>query len=151
MSTRTCLVSEKLHFDVATDGILEKLLEFMSEYNVSEFSGDLGHFKLKLPVLKLGAGHGARTTKILQGCEIKTGQHLFSRYVLADASTLIPMLEKLGSNGFTIPECACLNIERDLVDQVLADEAFLRMTVEDWNTAVEPKVNGTWRTLEITK
>jgi NAD(P)-dependent dehydrogenase (short-subunit alcohol dehydrogenase family) len=33
----------------------------------------------------------------------------------------------------------------------LADEAFLRMTIEDWNTSVEPKVKGTWNILEITK
>ena len=33
----------------------------------------------------------------------------------------------------------------------LADEAFLRMTIGDWNTSVEPKVRGTWNILEITK
>jgi NADP-dependent 3-hydroxy acid dehydrogenase YdfG len=33
----------------------------------------------------------------------------------------------------------------------LADEAFLQITIEDWNTAVEPKVKGTWNILEITK
>lgn len=33
----------------------------------------------------------------------------------------------------------------------LADEAFLRMTIEDWNTSVEPKVRGTWNILEIAK
>lgn len=33
----------------------------------------------------------------------------------------------------------------------LADEAFLRMTMEDWNTSVEPKVKGTWNILDITK
>ena len=33
----------------------------------------------------------------------------------------------------------------------LADEAFLRMTMEEWNTSVEPKIKGTWNILEATK
>ncbi|KAM0255274.1 hypothetical protein ACHAQJ_005929 [Trichoderma viride] len=33
----------------------------------------------------------------------------------------------------------------------LADEAFLRMKIEDWNTSVEPKVKGTWNIMEIAK
>lgn len=33
----------------------------------------------------------------------------------------------------------------------LADEAFLRMTIEGWNTSVEPKIKGTWNILEATK
>lgn len=33
----------------------------------------------------------------------------------------------------------------------LADEAFLRMMMEDWNTSVEPKVRGAWNILEIIK
>jgi NADP-dependent 3-hydroxy acid dehydrogenase YdfG/aryl carrier-like protein len=33
----------------------------------------------------------------------------------------------------------------------LRDKPFLQMTIEDWNTAIEPKAKGTWNIHEITK
>ncbi|KAL9122555.1 MAG: hypothetical protein Q9187_000886 [Circinaria calcarea] len=112
-------------YDVlATDGVLEKLLEFMSEYDGSKFFRDLGHFKPNLRVLELGAGSGAATTKILQCLRHDKGQNLFSRYVLADASTGLINVAKDRFKGFTNLEFTCLNIERDLVDQDFGDEEF---------------------------
>jgi SAM-dependent methyltransferase len=112
-------------YDVlATDGILEKLLEFTSEYDGSKFFRDLGHFKPNLRVLKLGAGSGAGTTKILQCLRHNKGQNLFSRYVLADASTGLIDVAKARFKRFTNLEFACLNIERDLGDQGFDDEEF---------------------------
>ncbi|RMZ85496.1 hypothetical protein DV736_g6583, partial [Chaetothyriales sp. CBS 134916] len=33
----------------------------------------------------------------------------------------------------------------------VAVEAFLQMTIEDWNTSVEPKIRGTWNIFEVIK
>ena len=112
-------------YDVlATDGIFEKFLEFISEYDGSKYFRDLGHFKPNLRILELGAGSGAATTKILQCLRHNKGQKLFSRYVLADASTGLIDVAKARFKGFTNLEFTCLNIERDLVDQDFGDEEF---------------------------
>lgn len=109
---------------LATDGILEKLLEFMSEYDGSSFFRTLGHFKPNIRVLELGAGSGAATTKILPYLQHDKGQNLFSRYVLADASMGLLDVAKTRFKGFRNLEFTCLNIERDLVDQDFGNEEF---------------------------
>ena len=119
------LTGKRNAYDVlVTDGVLEKVFEFLSEYDGTKFFRDLGHFKPNLRVLELGAGSGAATTKILQYLRHDKGQNLFSRYVLADASTGLLNAAKDRFKGVENLEFACLNIERDLADQDFGDEEF---------------------------
>ncbi|KAF5865013.1 hypothetical protein ETB97_005578 [Aspergillus alliaceus] len=102
---------------LATDGILEKLSKFISEYDGSKFFYVIGHFRPSLRVVKLGAGSDAATSKISQSLRHDKGQNLFSRYVLTDAA-------KSQLKSVADVEFASANIKRDLADQGFGDEEF---------------------------
>ncbi|KAL8881851.1 MAG: hypothetical protein Q9198_001030, partial [Flavoplaca austrocitrina] len=119
------LSGERDIYDIlATDGVLEKLLEYMSEYDRSEFFHNFAHFKPNLRILELGAGSGAATAKILPYLRHEKGQNLFSRYVVTDASMGLVNAAKERFKGVTNLEFACLSVEKDLADQDLEDEEF---------------------------
>jgi acyl transferase domain-containing protein/SAM-dependent methyltransferase len=112
-------------YDVlATGGLLERVNRSMVEYDGSKFFHELGLFKPNLRVLELGAGSGAATAKILQYLRHEKGQDLFSRYILADASTGLLDIARTRFKGSKNLEFACLDIERDLFNQDFEQEEF---------------------------
>ena len=96
----------------------------MSAFDASKFLGALGHFKPNLRILELGAGSGSRTTEILQYLRHEGGQELFSKYVVADASTGLINEAKRRLQGFKNVEFAYLNIGKDLDNQDFGGEEF---------------------------
>jgi SAM-dependent methyltransferase len=109
---------------LGTDGLLERVDRSMVEYDGSKFFHEFGLYKPNMRVLELGAGSGGATAKILQYLRHEKGRNLFSRYVMADASTGLLDIARTRFKGSKDLEFACLDIERDLFNQDFEHEEF---------------------------
>ena len=113
------LAGEKGTLEVLdVDQTLDKLRNFITEHDASEFYRCLGQSKPNLRVLELGVGLSATaTTRILEYLRRPDGQALYSRYLCTDTvPAIIASVEERFTDVSNL-KFATLDITKDPLDQ----------------------------------
>lgn len=108
---------------LAVTDILDKLQEFMVEYDASILLRCMGNSKPNLRVLELGGGHGNSTTTNLKSLT-RGSTPLFSLYVFSDTSAGRVGAVKEHFQGFPNLDFATLDLGRSPVDQGFQHDNF---------------------------
>ncbi|KAM0254483.1 hypothetical protein ACHAQJ_006765 [Trichoderma viride] len=107
----------------ATGG-LDSFTEFLREHDDGDYIRCIAHSKPTISVLELGAGLGEKTSKTMKYLSRADGNPLYSRYVVADASSGLINAAKERLKGVPNLEFTTLDVSRDLADQGYNDQQF---------------------------
>ncbi|RYO92343.1 hypothetical protein DL766_010347 [Monosporascus sp. MC13-8B] len=107
-----------------SDGTIDRLYEFLNEYNASDFLRCLANSKPSLRIVELGTGQGPSISSLLKEFRRPNGQVLYSEYVYTDKLTGLVTSAQERHQGIPNLEFATLDISKDPGDQGFQGRQF---------------------------